>query len=814
MRPPHTLLFLYAVITAWNHYLTKKQIIIEEVTQKIMKTINQIANLKNRPIALGVITVFAVILLGASIAFAAGFANPLKTFADDFGGDVPCDCGGIPIDIPPIDIGGDIPCDCGGLPPIDVPPIDVGGDVPCDCGNLPPEVPPVDVPPVDVPPVIPPVIPPFAQCISLTGTPQNIQPGAAVTITWRTLNATSIYITGIGFVTPVPGGSAVVHPIHDTTYVATVRGVGGTVNCQTVVHVTTPPPPVLPQCVSLTGSPANIKSGEAFTLTWKTLRANSIYINNGIGFVTPVAGGSIVEHPTHDTTYIATVKNAAGSVNCQTSVHITTPPPPVLPQCVSLTGTPHTIRSGDAFTIAWKTLNATSITLNNGIGRVTPVAAGSIVEHPTHDTTYIATVANAAGSVNCQTSVVVTTTPPPPVPECIQLTASATVINPGDAVTLSWVTSHANSLFIDNGIGSVSPVANGSIVVHPNGNTTYHATVPGAAINPNCSVSVVIQTPQVCTYNCGGGGGYFPPPPPPYIPPAPPTAAYISLSQIPYTGLDLGPVGTVVYWVALIVFCASAAYLTLFNLVPFLYRRLHLFGAGVSQVINQPSAVMPLASYAAAAAPVLTASAYPVESPLSPSYTVPAPVKSYSSAQGFSSFAQGSALTIDDIVKGLAREAGVSPDAPAVAAYTAAANAEAARNTQVVMSEARPATTSAASPQQSTNAPISTDVRDFIASLLQGDRDVVFGSIRQIVREGGNAETFLTQVVCGLDDAYRARLDGTKVNAEIATLTEKCATPFLERLTAALTNAVDSSYSPGISGAKLAVTRALGIIEG
>jgi hypothetical protein len=111
-------------------------------------------------------------------------------------------------------------------------------------------------------------------------------------------------------------------------------------------------------------------------------------------------------------------------------------------------------------------------------------------------------------------------------------------------------------------------------------------------------------------------------------------------------------------------------------------------------------------------------------------------------------------------------------------------------------------------------AAVPTDVRDFVAALLQGDRNTVFGTLRQVVREGGDGETFITQVVCAIDDAYRARVDGTAVNPEIAALTQNCATPFLERLNNALTNAVDSSYSPGISGSKLALTRALAVVEG
>jgi|GEM_PF-7113318 len=47
-----------------------------------------------------------------------------------------------------------------------------------------------------------------------------------------------------------------------------------------------------------------------------------------------------------------------------------------------------------------------------------------------------------------------------------------------------------------------------------------------------------------------------------YIPPAP--TPHVSLSQIPYTGFDLGPVGNAVYFGGLLAFAASLAYLALY----------------------------------------------------------------------------------------------------------------------------------------------------------------------------------------------------------------------------------------------------------
>jgi hypothetical protein len=337
--------------------------------------------------------------------------------------------------------------------------------------------------------------------------------------------------------------------------------------------------------------------------------------------------------------------------------------------------------------------------------------------------------------------------------------------------------------------------------------------------------------------------------------------ASVYLSQIPYTGLDLGPVGTVVYWATLIIFCLGVAYLIIFKLIPFIYARMHSFGINVGTVLNQPGSlaaagVGAVGSYATHGETVPahgsrggvtphTVTYGEVASPHATNYpqlhpqtntapaahapvaqSVAAPTKpnpsAYSAAKGFSSFAQGETLTIDDIVNGLSRlpEVQNQPQAPAVEpvtpTYQSAEEVISSHQMQApaMQAQAMPAYAPQATRKEESARMISTDVRDFCAALLHGDRDTVFGTLRQIVREGGDAEVFLTQVVCALDDAYRNRLDGTKVNPEIAQLTQNCATSFLERLTGALTNAVDSSYSPGITGSKLALTRALAVVEG
>ena len=49
---------------------------------------------------------------------------------------------------------------------------------------------------------------------------------------------------------------------------------------------------------------------------------------------------------------------------------------------------------------------------------------------------------------------------------------------------------------------------------------------------------------------------------PVYVPPV--TTPYVSLSQIPYTGFDLGTVGNSIYWASLIAFALAAGYLMIY----------------------------------------------------------------------------------------------------------------------------------------------------------------------------------------------------------------------------------------------------------
>ncbi len=100
------------------------------------------------------------------------------------------------------------------------------------------------------------------------------------------------------------------------------------------------PPPATTSC-TLSASPTSIQSGSSATLSWTTANTTSFSISNGIGSVSPVAGGSTTVSPTATTTYTGTATGTSGSVTCTALVAVSAvpPPPPPPSNCSDSVGT-------------------------------------------------------------------------------------------------------------------------------------------------------------------------------------------------------------------------------------------------------------------------------------------------------------------------------------------------------------------------------------------------------------------------------------------------------------------------------------------
>lgn len=332
-----------------------------------------------------------------------------------------------------------------------------------------------------------PEAPPPPPTLTFSAAPSNISGGSSSNLSWTTTNASALKIDqGVGAQQNVSAGSVSVSPAVTTTYTATASGANNqSVTQQVTITVTSPPAPTL----TFAASPATIDAGASSTLTWTTTNASSLTIDNGIGAVSNLSGGSIAVHPSSTTTYTATALGTNNQSITLTATVTVRPPAPTL----TFAARPSSIVIGSSSTLTWATTNVSSLTIDNGVGAVN-VSSGSVAVDPASTTTYTAT---ALGTNNQSITLTATVTVRPPAPT-LKFAANPTAIASGGSAMLSWTTSNAASLTIDNGVGAVSDVAAGSIAVTPTATTTYTATATGSdnqTVSATASVTVNPQSP-------------------------------------------------------------------------------------------------------------------------------------------------------------------------------------------------------------------------------------------------------------------------------------------------------------------------------
>jgi hypothetical protein len=140
--------------------------------------------------------------------------------------------------------------------------------------------------------------------------------------------------------------------------------------------------------------------------------------------------------------------------------------------------------------------NATSVTIDNGVGTVG--SSGSSIVLPGATTIFTLTASNAVGSNTAIAQVIVSGVPSGPagLPVINYFTTSPPVIPGASGSTfLRWNVSNASSVSIDNGIGPVG--SSGTMLVTLAATTNYTLTANNAAGWVSLTVSVIVT---------GGGG--------------------------------------------------------------------------------------------------------------------------------------------------------------------------------------------------------------------------------------------------------------------------------------------------------------------
>ncbi len=316
---------------------------------------------------------------------------------------------------------------------------------------------------------------PSQAVIAMSMQPATIVQGQTATLTWQVTNASSFSISPpVASGTLPMSGSATVTPSQTTTYTATAADANGQQATKTI-DLTVVPQGSAPS-MAIQTSPAVIAAGQATTLSWTSANATSVSITPSIlgDDVTSVAlSGSATVVVNAPTTFTATATGAGGvTAQAAATVNILS---------ATLTATPTKIGPGQTATLSWISNNATSLSIDQGIGTVNG-PSGSISVSPAATTTYTITATNGSQTATAQATV--------NAPLAVTLSASPANVAPGGQSTLTWNSQGATTLSIDNGVGTVTG-ATGSVKVSPAQTTTYTITAADAQGNTTTAAATV-----------------------------------------------------------------------------------------------------------------------------------------------------------------------------------------------------------------------------------------------------------------------------------------------------------------------------------
>lgn len=719
--------------------------------------------------------------------------------------------------------------------------------------------------------VVPPPPPPEASgCIDVlkeTFDPSGTKITPVAQFSFKLDGATTIASNsnGIAKFTDVTPGTHTVTEVNpgSTWNLLSVTPSGGTVVvgsggvCSTVVfknQQVIPPPPPPP------GAPMCTLDATAQKITWSSTNAASVAITPTT--VSPSVGSNLTASgsrdfipplPVGEHFYKMTVVGTNGdTVFCGAHTEVSAPPPPPTadaPTC-TLAANPASVIVGGVSSLNWTLTNAVLFDIDNGIGAVAPSSSGATSTPAlTTTTTFIGTAKNAAGdSATCSATVSVLSVPPPPgfAPVCT-LAVSDEEIKPGFDISLIWMSSNTTAGSIDQNIGAVSPVGSGMIdFIFPKENTTYTATFTGPNGTATCSASVIVKGGGGggggggCSGNCGGGGGGGGPSEPKVsllgapIPGEVLSASFVSLSQIPYTGFEAGPLLTLIFWGVVVLWSFGITYIFIGQEgIRFIVERFRAYvssggrwrqgGDGTPEEAYED----PLDEYALRA-PV--ASPEPLVRPV-PNKEAPA------SAAG----ADTALPELIDVLESRAHAAGVllSPEASAMAAGLHTDRAEVLRLFGDILDETvrtvprddgwillsaermrslvesrlkNPPPDTEPSQVAKPTAPVLDDVavERFVSALFSGDRDVACATLLELEHASVSPLRFATKVATLLDQLYRSRKNGTPfTDVALKEQTSAFSEARLQELVDVFAHALDGAYASKYTGLKIALAQAL-----
>ncbi len=150
--------------------------------------------------------------------------------------------------------------------------------------------------------------------------------------------------------------------------------------------------PVIPAPIIdiFSANPIDIIPPDSAQITWKARMADSVKLFPSGQKLNPKDSGQIYVKPSVPTVYKLVAYSGGGRDSAQISVVMTA----LAANLVTFKITPDTVVIGDSSIIGWRTNQANSIVINQGIGIVSPTDTGTFTIFPSNSATYTA-VANS-----------------------------------------------------------------------------------------------------------------------------------------------------------------------------------------------------------------------------------------------------------------------------------------------------------------------------------------------------------------------------------------------------------------------------------
>ncbi len=376
--------------------------------------------------------------------------------------------------------------------------------------------------------------------------------GGSVVLTWSSSKGTSATLTPDGSAVTL-NGSKTVNVNSDTTFVFRVVNADGAASCQ--VRVDVAEEVVAPKCDSFTVSPTSLPYGGGnVTLSWATTDAGTVSINNGVGAV--AAQGSKTVPVTQSTTFTLTASKAgANDATCTARVAVGDPAPISCANNVTFNASPRSLpHGGGAVALSWSTTGIDAVSIN---GVANPGLSGNATVNVTNDTTYTLTATKNGASVQCPLSIDVADPSGgggggggSSSPKCT-LKISDKDIKRGDEVTLTWTTTRVEEITLTDNHGNTivkktddKDDLDSSIKIRPTKDTTYTLLGERGSKDRTCKVSVDVKDGVSISETRTQL----------------PIVAGISLTQVPYTGFEAGPMLTTIFYILLTIWGLFVAY--------------------------------------------------------------------------------------------------------------------------------------------------------------------------------------------------------------------------------------------------------------